>query len=124
VIFTFQQQAPFVNPLATKLSGVKDIPYFVTDKFMRTYHRDRYQLAQVERMVEKNYHDYVMQECKAQKKYKRQLEQQASRLTGEERASLLRRAEEFELSRCIEFENLFRTRDSGSQQKRATYRAR
>lgn len=122
--FSLVQQAPFVNPLATKLSGVKDIPYFVTDKFMRTYHRDRYQLAQVERMVEKNYHDYVMQECKAQKKYKRQLEQQASRLTGEERASLLRRAEEFELSRCIEFENLFRTRDSGSQQKRATYRAR
>jgi Domain of unknown function (DUF1977) len=113
-----------VNPLATKLTGVKDIPYFVTDNFMRTYHRDRYQLAQVERMVEKHYHDYLVQECKAQKKYKKELEQQALRLTGDARATQMRRAEEFELGRCIEFDDLFQARSSFTQQKRANYRAR
>jgi hypothetical protein len=113
-----------VNPLATKLTPVKDIPYFVTDKFMRTYYRDRYQLSQVERMVEKHYHDYLVQECKAQKRFKRDLEQQASRMSGEGKVTQMRRAEEVELSRCTEFDHLFAPQKTGTQQKRATYRAR
>lgn len=121
---TSQQQHPYVNPLATKLTPVKDIPYFVTDKFMRTYYRDRYQLSQVERMVEKHYHDYLVQECKAQKRFKRDLEQQASRMSGEGKVTQMRRAEEVELSRCTEFDHLFAPQKTGTQQKRATYRAR
>ena len=36
-----QEQDPFVNPLNTKLTSVKDIPYFVDNKFLRTLYRDR-----------------------------------------------------------------------------------
>ena len=32
----------YTNPLHTKLTKVKDIPYYVTDQFMRTYHRNRF----------------------------------------------------------------------------------
>jgi len=109
--FSLTQTPPYINPLMTKLTPVKDIPYFVTDQFMRTYRRDRYQLAQIERMVEKSYRTYLEGECRNQKVYKGQLERNAKderkTYTPEERARHLKRAEEFELSRCIEFESLF-----------------
>jgi hypothetical protein len=57
-----------VNSLQTKLTGVKDIPYFVSHKFLKTYARDRYQLSQVERMVEGAYENYLVKECTNQTK--------------------------------------------------------
>jgi hypothetical protein len=70
---------------------------------MRTYHRDRYQLAQVERMVENAYDNYLVSECNSQKKYKRKLLAQAEKKpTSEEKAKANRIAAEFELSRCVE----------------------
>ena len=98
-----------MNPLKTKLTKVKDIPYFVTDKFTRTYARDRYQLGQVERMVEKSYQKYLFAECKNQKVYKRALEQAAERngMTESDRVRQRKKADEFELSRCLELEDLF-----------------
>lgn len=108
--FSLTPTQPYVNQLFTKLVPVKDIPYYVDDRFLRTYNRDRYQLAQVERMVEKTYHNYLVNECNNQATYKKRLEKDAREKTGvteEERNRLLRRAEEFELSRCTELENLF-----------------
>ena len=89
---------------------MKDIPYFVTDKFMRTYYRDRYQLAQVEKMVESSYHQYLVSECKNQETYKIQLVKHAKTahgLTEADREKQLKRAEGFELTRCIELKGLF-----------------
>ena len=108
--FSLTARQPFVNQLHTKLVHIKDIPYYVDDRFLRTFNRDRYQLAQVERMVEKSYHTYLVQECGNQSTYKKRLERDARErrgVTEEERSRLLRRAEEFELVRCVELENLF-----------------
>lgn len=122
--FSLTHQHPHVNPLQTRLVTVKDIPFFVSDKFMRTYARDRYQLAQVERMVEKTYEKYLRQECKTQQTYKATLQhnaavykhkrhtngdtQQQSEATMEaERERQLKKASEFQLTRCDELENLF-----------------
>ncbi len=105
-----QHAPPFKNPLKTKVTSVKEIPFYVTDKFLRTYARDRFQLAQVERMVEKSYHKYLINECNNQKLYKKGLERQArdrNGMTDSDRQRLLRKAQEFELSRCIELEELF-----------------
>ena len=91
---------------------MKDIPFFVTDKFLRTYARDRYQLSQVERMVEKSYKNYLVHECSNQKHYKKSLEKQAQRagMTASDRQRQLKKAQEFELSRCIELGELFGVR--------------
>jgi len=78
--FSLTQAPPYINTLQTRLTTVKDIPYFVTDKFMRTYYRDRYQLAQVERLVERTYNQYLLDECKAQRKYKKQLQNAAKKI--------------------------------------------
>lgn len=87
---------------------MKDIPYYVTEKFLRTIHRDRYQLTQVERMVEKSYERYLFDECRNQKAYKRNLELKAKkRITEDERTKLMKKAAGFELSRCLELEDLF-----------------
>merc|ERR1719296_146502 len=72
--FSLTPARPHTNPLSTKLTKVKDIPYYVSDQFLRTVARDRYQLSQVERMVERSYQTYLHDECKNQKAYKRKLE--------------------------------------------------
>mmetsp|Transcript_24875 Transcript_24875/g.30572 ORF Transcript_24875/g.30572 Transcript_24875/m.30572 type:complete len:444 (-) Transcript_24875:46-1377(-) len=108
--FSLTHSPPFSNPLKTKLTHVKDIPYFVTDKFLRTYGRDRYQLGQVERMVETSYKSYLVNECNNQKSYKMKLEQQAryrKGVTETDRARQLKKAQEFDLSRCTELNDLF-----------------
>ena len=109
-----QQQDPFVNPLHTKLTSVKDIPYFVDNKFLRTLYRDRYQLAQVERMVQNAYEKYLVDECNAQRKYKKTLLADAKTKATEEEVQYAKRiAEKFELSRCVELNDLFPLRNSG-----------
>mmetsp|Transcript_2087 Transcript_2087/g.3010 ORF Transcript_2087/g.3010 Transcript_2087/m.3010 type:complete len:448 (-) Transcript_2087:369-1712(-) len=113
--FSLTHSPPFVNPLSTKLTPVKDIPYFVTDKFMRTYYRDRYQLSQVERMVEKSYENYLVAECKNQQIYKKSLEKSAmerSGMTQADRERQMKKAAGFELSRCVELQDLFPNRHS------------
>lgn len=118
-ILQSQQKAPFVHPLHTKLTKVKDIPYFVTDQFMRSYYRDRYQLAQVERMVERSYQQYLVQECRNQRAYKRQLEHEASKSPADERESNMKRAQEYELGRCIELQDLFPQKNPPDYKKRS-----
>lgn len=107
--FSLTPVNPYINPLHTKLSNVKDIPYFVTDKFVRTIGRDRYQLSQVERMVEESYKRYLLEECNNQKNYKKKLEHLASKRTisEQERNNLMRKANNFDLVRCVELEELF-----------------
>jgi len=74
---------------------------------MRSYYRDRYQLAQVERMVERSYHQYLTTECRNQRVYKKQLEKEAMKSPAEEREKNLEKANAFELGRCIELQDLF-----------------
>lgn len=106
--FSLTKVNPFLNPMHTKLSVVKEIPYFVTDQFVRTIGRDRYQLSQVERMVEESYKRFLFDECKNQKDYKKRLEMLVTRARSEqERDNLTRKANNFDLTRCIELEELF-----------------
>ena len=109
--FSLTPAKPHTNPLTTKLTNVKDIPFYVSDQFLRTIARDRYQLSQVERMVENSYRGYLVDECKTQKAYKRRLESLSSTKRGKtteaERANLAKKADGFELTRCIELEDLF-----------------
>lgn len=98
------------------MTEVKDIPYYVTDRFLHTYYKNRYQLAQVELMVEKAYEQYLVSECKTQLQYKRQLESAAAKERDErEQARKLERAAGFELTRCSELEDLFPRRKRGSR---------
>jgi hypothetical protein len=87
---------------------VKEIPYYVSDKFLRTYYRDRYQLAQVERMVENSYEQYLVDECKNQKEYKVRLERAAKAEKNIDIAERKRKAAaEYQAARCIELDDLF-----------------
>merc|ERR1712238_157708 len=104
--FSLTPVAPHTNPQATQLAHVKDIPYYVSNQFLRTVARDRYQLTQVERLVEQSYQRYLLDECKSQKAYKGKLERLA-RQARAEHAFLEKKAREFELTRCIELEDLF-----------------
>jgi hypothetical protein len=93
---------------------VKDIPYFVDHKFVKTLYRDRYQLAQVERMVENAYENYLVDECNSQRRRKKKLLTEASKLpTVEEQESAKITAQQVELTRCVELNELFPLRHSG-----------
>jgi len=107
--FSLTHSPPYMNPLKTKLSKVKDIPYFVTDQFMRTFAHDRYQLGRVERLVEQTYKNYLIEECHNQQTYKNELHDVARRneLLPKERKKILEKVRDFELSRCVEFNELF-----------------
>jgi hypothetical protein len=106
--FVAQPKDPFLNPLHTKLTKVKEIPYYVSNKFLRTYHRNAYQLGQVERMVEGAYENYLTNECKKQRSYKKTLETNAKKQkSDEEQQRGLKQASEFELTRCTELYELF-----------------
>jgi Domain of unknown function (DUF1977) len=110
--------------MSTGLSKVKEIPYFVSDKFVRVLYRDRYQLSKVEHMVERAYENFLVNECKAQQEYKKRLYQKARKkeLKEEERIRQLKFASEYELSRCEELADLFpdnrKKRTPGSSQAR------
>lgn len=105
---TRQRKDAFTNPMSTKLSNVKEIPYFVSSKFLRTYHRDRSALTQVEHMVERAYESYLISECKNQQEYKKRLWTKAqSEKVEEEKIRRVKLANEFELSRCDELNDLF-----------------
>lgn len=108
--FSLTHAPPHSNPMRTKLTNVKEIPYFVTNRFLKTYARDRYQLGQVEKMVEQSYKKYLISECNNQKKYKATLQRQTERkgLTEADRERQMKKVQEFELSRCIELSELFR----------------
>jgi len=110
--FSLTHSPPFIHPLQTKITTVKDIPFFVTEKFLRSLHRDRYQLGQVEKLVEKSYERFLRGECRNQQTYKNQLENQARYargrgLTQADRERELKKAQAFELSRCDELRELF-----------------
>lgn len=64
-------------------------------------------------MVESAYENYVVQECNSQRKYKKNLIAEAGKKpTPEEQQKARRIAEEFELSRCVELNELFPLRNS------------
>lgn len=112
--FALSSKDPFNNPLFTKLTKVKDIPYFVDANFLRTHNRDRYNLAQVERMVERAYENYLVEECNGQRRYKKSSLVEAQKKPTQQEIDLARKtAEKFELTRCVELNDLFPLRNSG-----------
>jgi hypothetical protein len=93
---------------------VKEIPYFVDNKFLTSLYRDRYQLAQVERMVENAYENYLVDECNLQRKQKKKLLVEAEQKPTPEEIDIAKKmAHQFELSRCIELNELFPLRHAG-----------
>jgi len=111
-----QQKDPFLVPMHTTVTNVKEIPYFVSNNFMRTYYRDRYQLSQVEMMVEKAYENYLVNECNSQKKFKRKLSAEADRKASPAEVERARRtASDYELTRCVELNDLFPLKRSGNR---------
>ena len=104
--FSLTPVPPHTNPQATRWARVKDIPYYVSDQFLRTVARDRYQLTQVERLVERSYERYLVAECQSQKAYKSKLERLAKQATSSNTV-LDKKAQDFELTRCTELEDLF-----------------
>mmetsp|Transcript_40613 Transcript_40613/g.98091 ORF Transcript_40613/g.98091 Transcript_40613/m.98091 type:complete len:424 (-) Transcript_40613:155-1426(-) len=106
--FSLTQKEPFVHPLQTKLTEVKGIPYFVDAGFMKTIYRNRYKIAQVERMVQTAYEGYLVDECKSQEKYKSSLLAEANKKESHAEVTAARKAaQQFELSRCDELRDLF-----------------
>jgi len=65
-------------------------------------------------MVERAYENYLVDECKKQINYKKQLESNAKKIQDEAlREQKLQSVSEFELSRCVELEDLFPRRKKG-----------
>ena len=110
----YQHKDPFVNQQHTKMTKVKDIPYFVDHNILRTIRRDKYQLSQLENMVERAYENYLVGECNTQRRHKKKLLAEAQiKPTAEEIQTARRTAEKFELSRCVELNDLFPLRNTG-----------
>ena len=87
---------------------MKGIPYFVDDGFMKTIYRNRYKIAQVERMVQAAYEGYLVEECRSQEKYKSNLLSEANKKESPDEMKAARKvAQQFELSRCDELSDLF-----------------
>ena len=88
---------------------VRDGWYHVEGPMLWTYARDPYQLAQVERMVEQQYKDYLVKECKSQQRYKMKMQNDLDRrvLSEVDRLRSLKRLTELELTRCVEHKDLF-----------------
>ncbi|GMI33893.1 hypothetical protein TeGR_g2793 [Tetraparma gracilis] len=101
---------PFTHPLETRTRGVvKGIPFFVDDLFMRTVQRDPYKLASAEKEVDRGYETFLMNECRQQKRHKRNLEQKALQreLGREEKERLHQNAQRFQTTRCDEHADLY-----------------
>lgn len=65
-------------------------------------------------MVEGAYETYLVEECNRQRKYKKSLVDDAGRKpTEDEREIAKKTAQQFELSRCVELNDLFPLRHSG-----------
>lgn len=60
-------------------------------------------------MVERSYERYLADECKTQKEYKKKLERMSTntRISEEDRHKLTKKLAGFDLTRCIELEDLF-----------------
>lgn len=111
--FSLSRKPPFVNPLYTKLSKVKDIPYFVNGQFLRTYHHDRFQLGRVEKLVQDAYENFLVRECTSQRNYRDRLRKLAYKEPNAAlRQQKLTAAKEFSLNRCDELSELFPDRAS------------
>lgn len=91
----------------------------MSDKFLRTYARDRFQLSKVEYMVEKAYENYLVNECSLQRKFQKRMYEEAQKIkSGNEREKILKKAQEFELYRCDELADLYPERSRNQKAHR------
>lgn len=78
--------------------------------------------GQVERMVERAYEQYLLDECNKQSNYKAGLEKQARKEKDPQRQQVAaRRAAEFDLTRCTELDDLFPERRRKQKQRYRAY---
>jgi hypothetical protein len=106
--FPLQNTPPFTNPVLTKFNNVRDIPYFVTDSFRRSYLNDKYNRKKVEYMVEGAYENFLTNECQKQKNYKQRMLQNAKRAVDpKEQLRQKKLADEVPLNRCTEKDEFF-----------------
>lgn len=70
-------------------------------------------------MVENSYQQYLVDECYSQKRYKKQLQLVAQKMPDSDaRERSMKKANEFELSRCTELEDLFPVRTQQTKRSR------
>lgn len=75
---------------------------------MKTIYRNRYKIAQVERMVQSAYEGYLVEECRSQEKYKSTLLAEANKKESPDEMKAARKAaQQFQLSRCDELSDLY-----------------
>lgn len=76
-------------------------------------------MAQVERMVENAYENYLVTECKSDRKHKKTLIAEADKKPTPEEQEIARKiANKYELSRCVELNDLFPLRSSARSRGR------
>lgn len=72
------------------------------------YSRDRYQLSQVERYVEKAYEQFLVDECDSERRFKENLQKRARKQKDPvERKKKVDKANAYEMKRCAELKDLF-----------------
>lgn len=95
----------------TRLSQVKDIPYYVSDKFLYTSARNRHLLVKVEHEVQQAYANYLERECNKENTHQKNLLYLArTEHSADEKEKKMKRAQEFRMSRCNELSDLFPSR--------------
>jgi hypothetical protein len=62
--YSFHKEGIYQVPMATKSNGViRDIPYFVSTSFDGQYPRHTYNFQRVEKMVEQDFRDLLVNRC-------------------------------------------------------------
>jgi len=107
--FSLVKKPPFEHKVLTSVTQVKDIPYYVSDKFLRRVARDKFQMSQVERMVEREYEDFLFNECSKERKKKDKMISKIMKgdHSEEQREEALKQAKSVRMHRCDEHAGLF-----------------
>jgi len=104
-LYTFVPQGAYQHERFTSSPGISnDIKYYVNNEFLKQYPRkDTSTYRKIEKEIEIDYKHHLQQKCNSEKNYYNNLKYQA-KFGG---ASARRRAEEFKLVSCEEFQKRF-----------------
>jgi len=104
-LFSFAPQGAYQHERMTQSRGISpDIRYYVNNEFMKQYpKKDTDSYRKIEKEVENEYKHHLTQKCSNEKAYRNNLNYQA-RFGG---ASAKKKAEEFKLLSCDEYQKRF-----------------
>mmetsp|Transcript_26448 Transcript_26448/g.85491 ORF Transcript_26448/g.85491 Transcript_26448/m.85491 type:complete len:350 (+) Transcript_26448:176-1225(+) len=115
--FSLEKKGKFQHERLTKSRDViKNLKYFVPENFQSKYARDPYALASVDRMVQQEFRNTLVDNCLAEQQQHRTLQHQMRyKRTRQERDDAKERLHDFKLESCDQLEGLFgeRTRPFG-----------